>query len=718
MRRKTIVLNLLFAGAAAGAGVAAYLVTGTSTASTTATLRTTTVQRGSVLSTISSSGNIQAAHSVNLSFTASGTLTGLWVKAGQKVKKGQRLAQVDPTDARQTLRNAQASLASAQASYQSTLQGQTAAQQRQNALSITQAQLQLANARTSLADTRAQQALDAQTQETSVAQARASLATTEQTIALDLQNQATSVANARAALAQAQANVEQSEKSLQTAIAQARTSLAFAKQTAGNGSASQQLQLKQAQTQLATDQAKVNADYGNLQGIVGATDGAKDSVAKAQAALTNDQLQLQKITEYQTANACTATCPAPYDPLSQKQLQFRQTQDQAVLSALNTVSNDLAAIAKDEQSIATLQQQIRSSGTSNTQSVTNAQNQLNSAIANLDKQQLADAQTITNAQNQLKTALANEAAAKLKDAQSLAQAKQTLATALANQRSARVKATQTLHQQQQSLRSAQLGVQSAVIGNEVKATITPTQIAQARASLQQAQAQVANAQESLAATVLRAPFGGTISAVNGLVGTTVGSGGTGNNATAFMTIIDFSRPLVQVGFSESDASKVRLGQPATLTVSALPSVQLAAHVVALDTTSTLVSNVVTYYATLQLDRTDTGVKPGMTVNATVITSKADDVLHVPTAAVRGTGGTGTVTVVDAKGVQSQVTVTTGIQGDDSTAILAGLTEGQTVVAGTASTTSSSTPATTGFPGGGRGLGGGLGGGGATFRIGG
>lgn len=717
MRRKTMLLNLLFAGAAAGAGVAAYLATGTSTASTTATLRTTTVQRGSVLATISASGNIQAAHSLSLSFTSSGTLTALWVKAGQQVKKGQKLAQIDPTDARQTLRNAEAGLASAEASYQSTLQGQTDAQQRQNQLSITQAEMQLANARTSLADTKAQQALDAQTQETAVAQARASLATTEQTVALDLQNQATSVANARTALAQAQANVVQAEKTLQAAIDQARTSLAFARQSVGNGSASQQLQLKQAQTQLATDQAKYNADYGNLQGIVGATDGAKESVAKAQAALTNDQLQLQKITEHQTANACTSTCAAPYDPLSQKQLQFRQTQDQAVLSALNTVANDLAAIAKDEQSIATLQQQIKSSGTSNTQSVTNAQNQLNSAIASLDKQKLADAQTILNAQNQLKTALANEASARLKDAQSLTQAKQSLATALANQRSARVKAAQSLHQQQQSLRSAQLGVQSAVIGNEVKATITPTQIAQAKASLQQAQAQVANAKEALAATILRAPFAGTIAAVNGLVGTTITSGGNGNNATVFMTIIDFDRPLVQVGFSESDASKVKLGQPATLTVSALPSVQLAAHVVAIDTTSTLVSNVVTYYATLQLDRTDTGVKPGMTVNATVIAGAADDVLHVPTAAVRAVGSTGTVTVVDAKGAQSQVTVAVGLQGDDSTAILAGLSEGQTVVAGTASTAAASSTGTLNLPGGGRGLGGGgLGGGG--FRIGG
>jgi hypothetical protein len=105
----------------------------------------------------------------------------------------------------------------------------------------------------------------------------------------------------------------------------------------------------------------------------------------------------------------------------------------------------------------------------------------------------------------------------------------------------------------------------------------------------------------------------------------------------------------------------------------------------------------------------------MTVNATVIIGKRDGVLHVPNASVRSSGGTGTVTVVDAKGVQSQVSVVTGLQGDDQTEIVSGLKAGQQVVTSSGSTSPTGlSTATTGptvirsggFGGGlGRGLGG-------------
>ena len=672
MRRKTAVLNLILAAGAIGAGVGGYLATGTS-ATTTATVRSTAVQRGTVLSTISSSGNIEAAHSLTLSFTGSGTLVALWVKAGQAVKQGQQLAQIDPTTAQQTVRTAAASLASAEANYASVVQGQTAAQRHQNAISVTQSRNSLATAQTSLADTRASLALNATTQAASVAQARQSLASAEATIAL-------------------------TGTSLQASVDQAKKAVDLARTTVGNSAQSASTALALARAQLATDLSKQNVDIGTLNGIVGSTDGGKASVQAATAALTNDALQLQQITEYQTANGCTAGCPKPNDTLSQKQLQFRQTQDQAVLSSLNTIAADATAITKDQQAIDAATLALSTNGVSNTQSLTNATTAYNNAVTALQKQQISDAQTLQNARNQLQSALTSQTSGQLKDAQ-------------------------TLHQAQQSVTNAKLSLENTVVGNEIKTATLPSTIAQAKASLQQAQANLKNAQEALDQTILRAPIAGTIASVNGLVGTAVSSGGGGANATStgFITLVDLSHPLVQVGFSESDAAKIKLGQPATLTVSALPNVQLAAHVVQFDTVSTLVSNVVTYYATLQLDRTDSGVKPGMTVSTSVIVGKADNALHVPTAAVRGSAGTGTVTLVDTKGVQTRTTVATGLAGDDQTVILSGLKEGDNVVVSTGSLGTTGTTGTTITPGGlGGGLGGGFGGGGGGrgFRLGG
>src|SRR5581483_1497248 len=91
-----------------------------------------------------------------------------------------------------------------------------------------------------------------------------------------------------------------------------------------------------------------------------------------------------------------------------------------------------------------------------------------------------------------------------------------------------------------------------------------------------------------------------------------------------------------------------------------------------------------------------------TVTAAVIVSKRDGVLHVPNAAVRTTGGTSTVTVVDAKGNEQQRSVVTGVVGDDSTEIVSGLQAGEQVVVSSASLSTSTTG--TGFRTGGGGLG--------------
>ncbi|HEX4776909.1 MAG TPA: hypothetical protein VFW74_09065, partial [Acidimicrobiia bacterium] len=140
------------------------------------------------------------------------------------------------------------------------------------------------------------------------------------------------------------------------------------------------------------------------------------------------------------------------------------------------------------------------------------------------------------------------------------------------------------------------------------------------------------------------------------------------------------------------------------------------------TTSTVVSNVVTYAVNVQLTQPAAGVKPGMTASVTVVTGEADNVLHVPSAAVRGTGTTASVTVLRGK---KQVTtpVAVGMRGDTDDVILSGLKVGDRVVTsvstpGSGATNGTGTNGLTNrFGGGGLG-GGGLGGGGRGFGGGG
>jgi multidrug efflux pump subunit AcrA (membrane-fusion protein) len=186
---------------------------------------------------------------------------------------------------------------------------------------------------------------------------------------------------------------------------------------------------------------------------------------------------------------------------------------------------------------------------------------------------------------------------------------------------------------------------------------------------------------------------------------------------------------VVAGFAEADATKVKVGQPATVTLSALTSTSVPGKVTAVSPVSTVVSNVVTYQVTVALTSPPSTAKPGMTASVAVTVASESNVLELPTSAITTTGRVTTVSVLK-NGKQSSQLVGTGLAGDTSTQITSGLSAGDVVVepSVTAGGTGTGAAARTGangitgllggggaggLGGGGGGLGGGgLGGGGA------
>src|SRR5439155_18749059 len=112
--------------------------------------------------------------------------------------------------------------------------------------------------------------------------------------------------------------------------------------------------------------------------------------------------------------------------------------------------------------------------------------------------------------------------------------------------------------------------------------------------------------QTLAETTLRAPIAGTVAAVSGIAGQEIGSSGASSSSSSsassssssssgFVTLTDLSSMQVVAGFSETDAAKLHAGEAATVTVDALPGEELAAHMIAIDTSSTVTSSGVRYH---------------------------------------------------------------------------------------------------------------------------
>lgn len=253
---------------------------------------------------------------------------------------------------------------------------------------------------------------------------------------------------------------------------------------------------------------------------------------------------------------------------------------------------------------------------------------------------------------------------------------------------------------------------------QASVTSANAQVSQAQASQTSANAQVEQAREAVSDTFLRAPIGGTVVEVNGTVGQSSSTTGATSDATSssdtstssdtsgFIVISDMKDLQVAANFSETDTAQVRVGQRATVTLNALPDVQIKGSVIAIDETSTTVNQVVNYGVTIELEDVPRGVRVGQTVVAEVVTGRARDVLLVPSSAVQVAGGQTTVTVV-SNGRQVSSPVEIGLEGDDFTEVVSGLSEGDEVVLATATDAGG----IGGFPGGGfpGGLGGGPGG---------
>ncbi|WJK33508.1 biotin/lipoyl-binding protein [Solwaraspora sp. WMMA2065] len=240
------------------------------------------------------------------------------------------------------------------------------------------------------------------------------------------------------------------------------------------------------------------------------------------------------------------------------------------------------------------------------------------------------------------------------------------------------------------------------------AEVAGVSTADAVAAVTEAELAVDEAQAAVDGTTLTAPVAGTVVAVNGSVGASTGGGtgsssaggGTGSSsssgASGFVDLADLTQLEVTASVSETDATRLETGQPATVRWNALPDTEATASIGVIDPNAATTNGVVSYPITLDLDSLPEGVRPGQTVEVTVVVGEAVDVLTVSPAALTGTGTRQSVTVL-VDGAQVSRTVEVGLQGDDAVEIISGLAVGEQVVVVIPTESESGSG---GFPGGG------------------
>ncbi|MFI7053407.1 efflux RND transporter periplasmic adaptor subunit [Streptosporangium canum] len=259
------------------------------------------------------------------------------------------------------------------------------------------------------------------------------------------------------------------------------------------------------------------------------------------------------------------------------------------------------------------------------------------------------------------------------------------------------------------------------------------------------------ARRTVAGTVIKAPFGGTVTAVNGTVGGSSntsgssgssgssastsqggsgsggsgsgGAGGSGGSGAAasgsggFIELADTGKLQLVGSFTESDITKLKVGQKASIRFDALTGVTGVGKVTQIQPTAATSNNVVQYPVTISFTEVPDEVRLGQTATVEVVVEQAENVLAVSSTVISTAGGRSTVTVLrDGRQVPTQVEV--GIKGDALTEIKSGLGEGDQIVRPAATGTTQQGGGLPGLGGGGGGRGGVGGPGGGGFGGGG
>ncbi len=220
----------------------------------------------------------------------------------------------------------------------------------------------------------------------------------------------------------------------------------------------------------------------------------------------------------------------------------------------------------------------------------------------------------------------------------------------------------------------------------------------AKNSYSQAQASITKVKRNLSYATITSPIDGVVISRAVEEGQTVAAGF--ETPTLFTIAKNLTDMQVIADVDEADIGQVKEGQSVTFTVDAYPDDVFKGDVQQVRLEATTTSNVVTYEVVITAPNPDLKLKPGLTANVTINTLDEQNVLSVPTKALRfnpdpevlkeigisvdgqaeATDTTRIVWVKNGSSISPKVVTTNNTSGD-RTGISSGLSDGEEVVTG-------------------------------------
>jgi len=187
---------------------------------------------------------------------------------------------------------------------------------------------------------------------------------------------------------------------------------------------------------------------------------------------------------------------------------------------------------------------------------------------------------------------------------------------------------------------------SGLVQEQARIVQTKAQRDASHDRIKQAAASLTHASDVLQKTVYTAPFDGTISNLPVREGETVVIGIQNQPGSTLMTLADMSVITAEVKVDETDIVNVKLGQPADVTIDAIPNKVFKGHVseigenaivrsTGVATSQTLASSqeAKDFKVKVTLDEPPQNLRPGLSTTAKITTATRSGVLAIPIQAL-------------------------------------------------------------------------------------